>query len=155
MDRIEKLREYIDEILLKNSDNVERRCGYIHLYGVAQACVMIAGKRHLDAELAVMAGMLHDIYTYQYSYCEDHAQKGAVLAREILQKLNITTQEETDIICGAINSHSDKGITGGAYEELLKDADVLQHCTYNPVFPVKSHEKERYAKLRLEFGIDV
>lgn len=31
------LRKYIDEILLKMTDVEERRCAYLHLYGVAQA----------------------------------------------------------------------------------------------------------------------
>lgn len=35
MNRVEKLRNYIDEILLNMIDNEERRCAYVHLYGVA------------------------------------------------------------------------------------------------------------------------
>lgn len=38
-------------------------------------------------------------------------------------------------------------------EEVLIDADVFQHCLYNPKFEVKIHEKDRYEKLKLEFGI--
>ena len=33
--RIEKVRELVDEILLNMSDPAERRCAYLHLYGVA------------------------------------------------------------------------------------------------------------------------
>ena len=36
----------------------------MHLYGVSQACVLIALKRNENAELAAAAGMLHDIHTY-------------------------------------------------------------------------------------------
>jgi HD superfamily phosphodiesterase len=63
MNRIEVLRQYIDNILLNMSDVEERRCAYVHLYGVAQYCVLIALKRGENAELAIMAGMLHDIYS--------------------------------------------------------------------------------------------
>ena len=59
--RIEKVRELVDEILLNMSDPAERRCAYLHLYGVAQACALLALKRGEDVELAVIAGMLHDI----------------------------------------------------------------------------------------------
>ena len=45
-------------------DAEERRCAYLHLYGVAQACAMLALKRNENAELAIIAGMLHDIYSY-------------------------------------------------------------------------------------------
>ena len=64
MNRIEKVREAVDAVLLNIADAGERRCGYMHLYGVSQACVLIALKRNENAELAAAAGMLHDIYTY-------------------------------------------------------------------------------------------
>ena len=38
MNRIEKVREVVDKILLHMTDNKERRCAYLHLYGVSQAC---------------------------------------------------------------------------------------------------------------------
>jgi len=154
MDRIEKLQKCIDEILFNNKDIVKIRNGYVHLYGVAQACVMLAKKRSLNQELAAMAGMLHDIYNYQYSYCKDHAQKSAVLSREILQGLEIIDSKEIDMICTAILNHSDKKSIDGEYDELLKDADVLQHCAYNPKSPVAEHEKERYYRLLKEFRIN-
>ena len=45
MNRVEKLREYVDEILLNKNNDQDRRCAYVHLYGVAQACAMIAKKK--------------------------------------------------------------------------------------------------------------
>ena len=63
MNRIEKVREAVDAVLLNIADADERRCGYMHLYGVSQACVLIALKRGENAELAATAGMLHDIHT--------------------------------------------------------------------------------------------
>lgn len=64
MNRIEIVREKVDEILLNMKDAEERRCAYVHLYGVAQACALLAKKRKENMELAVIAGMLHDIYSY-------------------------------------------------------------------------------------------
>jgi len=72
------------------TDVEERRCAYLHLYGVAQSSALIALKRRENAELATMAGMLHDIYSYAKMDTEDHAHKGAILAREILISLRIT-----------------------------------------------------------------
>jgi uncharacterized protein len=43
--RIEALREYIDKIFVKTNDTDERRCVYLHLYGVSQCCAMIALKK--------------------------------------------------------------------------------------------------------------
>lgn len=51
MNRIEKVREYVDTVLLNMSDAFERRCAYLHLYGVSQACAMIALKRNENVDL--------------------------------------------------------------------------------------------------------
>ncbi len=84
---------------------------------------------------------------------KDHAHKGAALAREILTSLQITNNDENKVICDAIYYHSEKEITHSKFNEILKDADVFQHCLYNPMFEVKAQEKSRYEKLQLEFGI--
>ena len=151
--RIEKLRKYIDEILLNMKDTEERRCAYLHLYGVSQACTMIALKRNQDVELAAMAGMLHDLHSYKTMNTEKHAERGSVLARQILEELELTSSSETDLICSAIHNHSSKNATHSTFDEVLKDADVLQHCLYNPLFPVMEHGKRRLQNLLNEFGI--
>lgn len=151
--RIERLRMYIDEILLNMNDTQERRCGYLHLYGVSQTCAFIALKRNQDVELATMVGMLHDLHSYKAMNTENHAMHGAVLARQILEELSLTTENETDLICSAIRNHSSKATTHSAFDEVLKDADVLQHYLYNPLFPVIEHEKCRLQNLLTEFGI--
>ncbi|MHB1153930.1 MAG: HD domain-containing protein [Eubacteriales bacterium] len=153
MNRIEKLREYVDTMLLHMSDTTERRCGYLHLYGVSQACVLIAIKRGENAELAAIAGMLHDIYSYSTMNTKGHAHKGSVMAREILTSLQIFADDEIDMICTAIYNHSSKGSRYSAFDEILIDADVLQHCLYNPLFDVAEKEKQRYENLKSEFGL--
>lgn len=152
MNRIEILREYIDSILLKIEDLEERRCSYVHLYGVSQFCTLIALKRGENAELATMAGMLHDVYLYAKMDSKDHAHKGAEMAKEILTSLKITNENETEQICNAIYTHSEKGRVHPAFNEILIDADVLQHCLYNPMFEIMPNEKDRYEKLKAEFG---
>ena len=151
--RVEVLRKYIDEIILNMTDVEERRCAYMHLYGVSQFCALIALKREENSELATMAGMLHDIYSYATMDSNNHAHKGATMAKEILAKLNLTSDDESKLICDAIYTHSDKNLIHSNLNEVLKDADVLQHCLYNTMLEVKPHEKERYEKLKREFGI--
>jgi len=153
MNRIEILRKYIDEMLLNMIDAEERRSVYSHLYGVAQFCALIALKRGENVELAIMAGMLHDIYSFTKLDTKDHAHKGAICAREILTLLRITDEDETKMICDAIYAHSEKGAVHSDFNEVLIDADVFQHCLYNPMFEIKEHEKNRYEKLKHEFGI--
>lgn len=153
MNRVEILRKYIDKILLNMSDNEERRSAYLHLYGVAQSCALIALKRGENTELAVMAGMLHDIYSYAKMDTNEHAHKGSILAREILISLDIANEKEINLICKAIYNHSDKESAHDTFTEVLIDADVMQHCLYNPMIEVMEHERSRYRNIKLEFGI--
>ena len=151
MSRIEKIRETVDEILFNMKDNEERRCAYIHLYGVAQACAMLAIKRKEDVELAVIAGMLHDVYSYANMDSCDHAHKGVEMAKDILEQSGLFTELEQDKICMAIYNHSDKSVVHDPLNEVLKDADAMQHYLYNPLFEVKQNEAARVESLRLEF----
>jgi HD superfamily phosphodiesterase len=154
MDRIEILRKRIDELLLNMTDVEERRSAYIHLYGVAQSCALIALKRGENAELATMAGMLHDIYSYLRKDTQDHAHRSAILAREILASLQITNSDETNTICDAIYTHSDKEAVHSDFNEVLKDADVFQFQLYNPMVEMTAlPRKARFEKLKHEFGI--
>jgi len=154
LNRIEKVREYVDSVLLSIEDPFVKRCAYLHLYGVSQACTMIALKRNENVELATIAGMLHDIFTYEMNDSKNHAHKGSILAKDILNSLSIFDKDEIDIICEAIHNHSDKLKTHSSFSEVLIDADVMQHCFYNPFYEVAEHEKIRFEKLKLEFCLN-
>ena len=111
----------------------------------------LTAKNH--AELAAAAGMLHDIHTYATMDPRDHAHKGSAMARDLLNSMKCFEAGEIDAICSAIYHHSSKEITHAPFDEVLKDADVMQHCLYNPLFEVMKHEKERFGKLKEEFGL--
>ncbi len=154
MNRIEKVREIVDEILLNMSKDEARRHAYLHLYGVSQACALISLKRNENVELSVIAGMLHDIYTYANLDSQDHAHKGAEMARNILNSLSIFSDDEINLICTAIYNHSHKSMIHGPIDEILKDADVMQHVLYNPSFEIKHHEQKRFNLLKIEFDLE-
>ena len=155
MDRIENVRKVVDEIVLNIVDAEERRCAYLHLYGVSQACALLAMKRQENIELATIAGMLHDIYSYANMDSKDHAHKGAVMARNILVSLNEFSEEEINLIGTAIYNHSDKLDIHGVLDEILKDADVMQHVLYNPLISVKANEQKRFDSLKVEFNLQI
>ena len=102
-----------------------------------------------------MAAMLHDLHAYKFGSYDDHAHKGAELAREILGELSLTTPEETDTICSAIYHHDDKLVVDSPMDEVLKDADVMHHTFDDLSKPVKDKELARYRALRQEFGLPV
>ncbi len=153
MGRLKELRKYVDGELNRMEDADERNSAIVHLYGVSLAATMIAKKRGLDPEIASMAAMLHDLYGYKSGSYADHAHKGADLAREILGKLKLTNDVETELICSAIYHHSDKLVTDNPMDEVLKDADVILHCMNDLSKPVKEKEQARFEKLCAEFGI--
>jgi hypothetical protein len=153
MNRIERLREIIDDILYDQPDVVERRCGFVHLYGVAQAAALLALQRGLDPELATVAGMLHDIDSYRTAPGPNHATRSADQARQILLEAGSFAAEEMDAICAAVRHHSDKGAVHAPLDELLKDADVWQHYLYNVTLPPHEGHGQRRDALRREFSV--
>jgi uncharacterized protein len=129
--RVELVRQVIDEVLRQQRDVEERRCGFVHLYGVAQACALLALKRGLDPELSMIAGMFHDIWNYKSGNPKDDNLLGAAETQKIMSDLGCFTEGEISAVGTAVLHHSDKGEVHGDFDELLKDADVLQHYLYN------------------------
>ena len=154
MGRLKELKKYVNKKLsdMKDPDDMLKAAG--HLYGVSMSAELIAQKRGLDTELAGMAGMLHDLYAYESGSYDDHAHKGADLARNVLEKLGLTSPEETDIICSAIYHHDDKASIDAPMDEVLKDADAMHHIYNDLSKEVKEKEAARYTDLKKEFGIE-
>ena len=153
MSRLKELRKYVDGELNKIEDADMRSGAIVHLYGVSLAATMIAKKRGLDSEIASIAAMLHDLYAYKTGSYNDHAHKGAELAREILGELKLTDEAETEMICSAIYHHDDKLVTDGLMDEVLKDADVIHHCMNDLSKSIKEKERLRFDRLCAEFGM--
>ena len=153
MGRLKELRKYVDGELNKVEDVDKRNSAIVHLYGVSLAATMIAKKRGLDPEIASMAAMLHDLHAYKTGSYDDHAHRGAELAREILDELELTDETETEMICSAIYHHDDKLVTDGLLDEVLKDADVIHHCMNDLSKPIKEKEQARFDRLCAEFGM--
>ncbi len=153
MSRIKDLQKQVNKVLEKLEDGDRRLKAVSHLHGVALAAAMLAKVRGENAELATMAGLLHDLYAYKSGSYDDHAQLGADYARKLLDKLAVTSPEETDVICTAIRHHDSKAETNGPMDEILKDADVIDHSLSDPTKAVKPHEAARYARLRAELRL--
>lgn len=154
MSRLKELRKYVDAELNKMEDADKRTSAIAHLYGVSLAAAMIAKKRGIDPEIASMAAMLHDLHAYKTGSYEDHAHKGAALARDILGELKLTDEEETELICSAIYHHDDKLVTDSLMDEVLKDADVIHHCMNDLSKDIKEKEQARFDNLCEEFGMN-
>ncbi len=153
MGRLKELRKYINSELEKMESTDDIISAANHLYGVSLAATILAKKRGMDPEIAAMAGMLHDIFAYKTGSYDDHAHKGSDLAREILKKLDLTNDDETETICSAIYHHDDKYALDSPMDELLKDADVIHHTLNDTSKAIKEKEQARYDRIMAELGL--
>lgn len=153
--RIDTVRKLLDDMLKEIPDEALKRNGYVHLYGVGQACALIALHRGYDrtyAELAEIAGMLHDYSKYKHNAEEDHAEQSSREVQPLLAAAGIFSENEISMICHAIAVHSKKSEVHSAFDEILKDADEMQHSLRNPV-EAYFYEKTRMQGLIKEFGL--
>ena len=154
INRVEVISQVVCEMLENVSNPYERQAGYIHLFGVSQMAALLAKKRGLSVEIAQISALLHDYYAYMTGDREKHASKGADMVLPLLAKTGLFSVCEVANISRAVLGHSDKEKTDGTpYEELLKDADVLQHIMDNATKPVDEKYAERYSRLKEELGL--
>ena len=136
--RLDEARNVIDPIIKKIESEESKRGAYVHLYGVGLFASLIALKRGYSreiAEIAEIAGILHDLLTYVdvNEDTDDHAHKCADYAKiHVLSKLKSFSKEELDMIYFGIYNHSDKRVKGNWFDEIIKDADAAHHALRNP-----------------------
>ena len=166
--RSEKIERQVVQTLLdsKLSDS-ERESSVVwelkHSSGCVQVGRILAQKRNLDVEIAEIACVLHDIYVIVEGKYGDHAKKGAVLAREILEKTAEFSSEEIEQIVASVGGHSDKHLySDNPYVELVKDVDVFDCSLYknsgsyyriHKPADVVAHYEKRVKKVRAELGL--
>lgn len=128
--RLDDARNLIDSIIKNISNEEDKRGAYVHLYGVGLLAALLAFKRGYSrqvAEMAEIAGMLHDLLTYvdRAEDTDDHAHKCADYAKKmVLDSLDCFSDDEKMQIYNGIYNHSDKHIKGFWFDEIIKDADA-------------------------------
>lgn len=153
--RIDTVRNVLDEIIKKITNEETKRNAFVHLYGTGQACALIAMHRGFDretAELAEIAGFLHDYSKYVDKCEENHAENSAIESEKILKNMLKFTDEEIQLICHAIRVHSNKENIDSDFDEILKDADEMQHYLRNPNEDYY-FAKDRVKRLIKEFNL--
>ena len=119
MERIEMVKTALDALQLSQE-------ALAHLLGTAQICGKLAQERGENRELAVIAGLLHDVSFYLTGSPVNHARRSAAWAENTLRVLACFGEEEIRQIHGAIYLHSDKETVHGPLAQILKEADILQ-----------------------------
>ncbi len=152
MERLADIRRVVDAILLARQNQDDMRFGFIHLYGVSTLCAMIAHRRGMDVEICAVAGMLHDISSFETGDPTEHAGRSAARAEVILQRIRSFSAAEVGTITAAIVAHSAKDKTDGPVAEVLKDADVLQYHYGTPFLRDSPARARRCRDLLRELG---
>jgi len=103
--------------------------GWDHVERVYRLCIRIGKKEGADLEILKMAALLHDIGRNDEirsggTIC--HAERGALLARQILERFGVA-QEEIDKVIHCIETHRFRGAKAPKTLEakVLFDADKL------------------------------
>ena len=151
LSRREQIEAKVCDMLSEISSPTERIRSAAHLFGTARMAVLIAKKRGLDEDLAYLAGLLHDLRRFMTGISKEHGPDGAALAGSLLDSTGLFTKAEREMICGAIYFHSEKDRRHLPFDELLKDADILDRMLAVSYEKMTGADGERAKRLSLEF----
>lgn len=164
MDRVRCVKEYVNNKI--KSTKVDEGKDYekisnnerTHSYGTASMGKLLALKRGLDIELALIIGHMHDLGRIVHNIRgEGH---GEACRYEVEKGLDIVggfTDRERYIIVKAVENHDKKFEIGEEYEELIKDADLMERFLSKPNY--FEHEwnidkRDRIDVILKELGIE-
>lgn len=154
MNRLLKLQELLLREIEKYEKLVTERdqpidWERIHMASCARVGYLLAQRRGIDPELASFACAVHDYGRIVTGKQKGHAEAGYIPVKGFLKATGLFTQEEIELISLAVKNHSNKAEEGGAIEEIVKDADIIDCYQYGLGF---SREEQR---LRYEKFIDL
>ncbi len=160
MERLSLMRSTIDGFIerLKSNQTQDpallKRKEFINSYNIALLAHLLALKRGLNPELAVIAGHLHAIGRVVHGISDlSHSTLGALEAERALRKAGLFSESEIFSICSAIRSQFTVGTKGGPYEELLKDAILLGDYLGKVDYEIAGDNQTRLMHILTEFGM--
>jgi hypothetical protein len=130
--RFKSIQVLVHGLLQSMDSSVQKQDAAIRLYGVSAFASMLARKRGLQSEPAAIAGVLHHYYFYKTGIEDFPGPNSSEAVRPMIRDLKLFSQEEQATILRAIYYHDDRHQRHGAYEEVIKDAIVLQKYFQTP-----------------------
>ncbi|NLL38827.1 MAG: HD domain-containing protein [Clostridiales bacterium] len=116
----------------------------LHMASSARLAYMMALERGVNPELAACACAVHDYGRIVTGKQPGHAEAGYEPVKSFLKSLgDLFTPEEQEIIALATKNHSKKSVVGTPYDEIVKDADVVDCYQYGIPFE-RDEQKKRY-----------
>ena len=122
-----------------------------HIIGSIRCAVLLARRRGMHCDIAEIAMSLHDISRINDGKIKDHALNSSKRAEEILKNENIDLLVLNEIVT-SIKLHVNKAELNSEFDELIKDADVLD--TYLNGDEIKNPDLiNRIDKIKKELNI--
>ncbi|EPY03804.1 metal-dependent phosphohydrolase HD sub domain [Paenibacillus alvei TS-15] len=151
--RFKSIQVLVHGLLQSMDSSVQKQDAAIRLYGVSAFASMLARKRGLQSELAAIAGVLHHYYFYKTGIEDFPGPNSSEAVRPMIRDLKLLSQEEQATILKAIYYHDDRHQRHGEYEEVVKDAIVLQKYFQTPNNQVDSRDSHRLQQVLGELTI--
>ena len=122
----------------------------------AKRILLLLGKEPRQAELAEIAGYLHDIGNIVNR--EEHAQSGAIMAFRLLDKMGMDAAESAEVIC-AIGNHDEgtaEPVSDIAAALILADkSDVRRSRVRNPSMDAFDiHDRVNWSVRKSELALE-
>lgn len=149
-DRLSSVKIILEEYAI-NSSNVVKHSA--HAYGVSAFAALLAARRGLDAEIAAVMGLLHDIYAIKAGTYESHDTEGAKMAEELLRGTALFSDEEIGIVSQGILLHDRRNEVHDPYDEVLKDADIIYPYFTNLPAKISPDVEQRIYGMLRDLGI--
>ncbi|WP_440118955.1 CHAP domain-containing protein [Paenibacillus sp. QZ-Y1] len=153
--RLDTVRALVHEMLLVTENISKKEEAWVILFGVSCIASLLAKRREQDSEISSIAGLLHGFYFYKTGIKTFPGPNSADTVRPILRSLQIFTDEELSIILRSIFYQEDNHRVHGPYEEIIKDAILVQMYFQNPNNHFSEIEINRLQKVFVELGIPV
>ena len=151
--RLESVRGFIQEMLLATENPSKKHEAWVHLFGVSNFASMLAMRRGQDSEVAAIAGLLHRFYFYKTGIKDFYGPNSADTVRPILRSTQIFTDEEMSVILQSIFYQEARHLVHGAFEEIIKDAILLQIYFQNTGNNLSKTDIHRLQNVFVELGI--
>jgi hypothetical protein len=153
--RVELVRALVLETLHTIEKTSKNEEALFNLFGVSSLASLLAIRREQNSEIAAIAGLLHDFYFYKTGIKYFPGPNSADSVRPILRSTQIFTNEELSVILRSIFYQNDKHQVHGPYEEIIKDAILIQMYVQNPEEFFSDIEINRLQKGLVELGIPI
>ena len=117
------------EELVKERD-IECDWERLHISSCAKVGYMLAEERGFDSDIAACACAVHDYGRIVTGKQENHGEVGYEYVKNFLISTDLFNEKTVEEIAISTKNHSKKGEIGGALEEIVKDADILDYYQY-------------------------